>query len=250
MYHELELPDRPLCDRDRGYVRYVVPAASFQIQMEWLKSQGLRGMSVGEWLTAPENSGIVLTFDDGCETDLLVAAEALRDFGFGATFYLASRFLGRPGYLSFDQAKELCRGGFEIGCHSRTHAYLPTLDSQRMHEEIVLAKAELEELLGRSVEHFSCPGGRWSPKVARIAQEAGYASVVTSRIGVNARSDNPYRLARIALQRGVTLSQFQRVCYSKGLLARRSVDFFMDRAKVLLGDSLYERVRSIALRQV
>jgi peptidoglycan/xylan/chitin deacetylase (PgdA/CDA1 family) len=250
MYHEFEMPGRPLCGRDQGYARYALPTESFESQMKWLKSEGWYGASVGEWLAGNEQRGVVVTFDDGCETDLLVAAEVLGRFGFKATFYVVSQFLGRQGYLSADQVRQLSRAGFEIGCHSRTHSYLANLDSRRVYEEIVVAKAELEQVLARSVQHFSCPGGRWSREVARIAKDAGYASVASSRIGTNGRFDNLFHLSRVALQRDISLPEFQKLCRAERLWARRSAYFFMQSAKMLLGDSLYDSVRSIILRDV
>ncbi len=173
---------------------------------------------------------MVLTFDDGCETDLITAAPALAESGLHATFYVVSGFLGRRGYLSRLQLKELSNLGFEIGCHSRTHAYLPNLDAASLREEIAVAKAELEQILGRLVEHFSCPGGRWSRKAVQFAREAGFRSMATS-----------------ALQRGISLPQFERLCHGNGLLARRGRGALLQAAKMLLGDSFYERVRSRVL---
>ena len=186
MYHELELEGRPPSQTDPGYLRYVVRDQSqFREQMEWLQSVELRGISVSEALTGETSSGVVITFDDGCETDLSVAAPILRKLNFGATFYITAGFLGRPGYLAADQLRELSDAGFEIGCHSMTHPYLSDLNDLQLHREIVEAKSRLEEIIGRPVHHFSCPGGRWSSAVSAMARRAGYRSVTTSRIAVN-----------------------------------------------------------------
>src|SRR5580658_9524852 len=75
MYHELELPERALCNADPGYVRYVVPAPMFEAHVARLRAAGFRGVSVGEALSDADSSPrAAITFDDGCETDLLHAA--------------------------------------------------------------------------------------------------------------------------------------------------------------------------------
>src|SRR5271170_7548559 len=127
MYHELELAVRKLCQSEPGYVRYILPIEAFRRQMEWLKHSGFRGLSIGEALHFPAEPSVCITFDDGSETDLIAAAPVLREFGFHATFYLTAGFLGTPGYLSAEQARDLDAQGFEIGCHSMTHAYLSDL---------------------------------------------------------------------------------------------------------------------------
>src|SRR5258705_6387414 len=121
MYHELELPGRRLIQSEPGYVRYILPLETFRSQMQWLKSSGFRGLSVSEAVRYPQEAGVCITFDDGCETDLISAAPVLREFGFRATFYLTAGFLGTPGYLSTIPFRQLVSLDFEIGIHSITH---------------------------------------------------------------------------------------------------------------------------------
>src|SRR5208282_3763240 len=140
MYHELELAGRKLCQSEPGYVRYILPIDAFRSQMEWLQRSGFRGLSVGEALGYPADASVCITFDDGSETDLIAAAPVLREFGLRATFYLTAGFLGTPGYLSGEQVRDLDAEGFEIGCHSMTHAYLSDLTDAELKREIVDAK--------------------------------------------------------------------------------------------------------------
>jgi len=99
MYHELQRPGRPLCSADPGYVRYVVEETEFRAQLSRMAERGMRGVSVSDWIDHPISAQqrVVLTFDDGCETDLIAAAPILREYGFGATCYLTVDFLERPG---------------------------------------------------------------------------------------------------------------------------------------------------------
>lgn len=249
MYHELERPGRALCQTERGYVRYVVSEADFRSQIAWLRGIDFRGSSVTEAL-AEEVGGrrqVAMTFDDGCETDLVVAAPSLKDAEFNATFYVVAGFIGRRGHSSLDQLRQLRRLGFEIGCHSMTHQYLPALSMEGLRVEICDAKKLLEDALGGRVDHFSCPGGRWDRRIARIAEEAGYRSVATSRSGVNSAADR-FSLARVVILRDTPLERFGRLCHAEGLAARRAREAVLNLAKAVLGDARYERWRSVALR--
>ena len=116
MYHEIELPGRSLCQSEAGYVRYILPLATFRRQMAWIKESGWRGLNVSEALRHPAEPGVCITFDDGCQTDLIAAAPVFREFGFNATFYLTAGFLGTPGYLQANEVRELDTQGFQIGC--------------------------------------------------------------------------------------------------------------------------------------
>lgn len=250
MYHELELPERALCNTDPGYVRYVVDAQVFRAQIARLRADGLRGVSVREVLspTADPAPRVAITFDDGCETDLLVAAPVLRDAGFDATFYVTVEHLGRRGYLSRTQLRELADLGFEIGSHAMRHRYLHDLPTTEVRSELVDSKQELENITGRRIAQFSCPGGRWDRRVLRAARIAGYDSLVTSAIGINSARTDRYRLSRIAVMRGMGEGELARVARGKGLFRRRAQSAALNVAKRVLGNSMYERLRSAALR--
>lgn len=251
MYHELQLPDRELCEGEPGYTRYVIAAPDFREQLAYLRGNGFRGLSVTEALgeTRRKARGVCLTFDDGCETDLLVAAPLLKASNFNATFYVTVAHLGRRGYLTSQQLRELSGQGFEIGCHSMNHVYLTDLPLERLQTEIVESKDRLEQLTGKQVAHFSCPGGRWDKRVATLAEEAGYASVATSRIGVNAREVDRYCLSRVAVKRDISIAEFARLCHFKGLRLRQAQNAALASAKRMLGNSMYEKVRSLVLNR-
>lgn len=249
MYHELQPPELDVSKRDFRYRRYIVRAADFHDQLAWLKSNGFKVLTVGEALSGDntEDDAVVITFDDGALSDLTVAAPLLKEFGFSATFYLTSRVLGKKGFLNRGQAQELARNGFEIGCHSRSHQELHQLDESGLEEEIVRAKEELEAMVGVPVEHYSCPGGRWSPLAAEVAKQAGFKSMATSRIGRNSRTTDRYCLARIPILRDDG-HRFKSLCVGSGLILRQSRAHVVHGLKMMLGDSIYEKWRSSLLR--
>lgn len=248
MYHELQVEGRPLCQQEQGYIRYVVAESDFKAQMAWLQTAGLKGISVSQALDA-NAKGVVLTFDDGCESDLAVASRILLSAKFGATFFITLGFLGRPGYLIASQVRELSDLGFDIGCHSMTHPYLNSLSDDELHREIADAKTALEAIIGRPVHHFSCPGGRWTPQVAEVARRAGYRSVTTSRVGANRADGDPYRLARIAVMRGTTLDQFRDLSAGRGLWQLQLRSLLQAASHQVLGNVLYDRLRNLLLER-
>ncbi len=248
MYHELEVPGRPLCQAEAGYVRYILSASEFRAQLQAIKDAGWQGVDVSQALAFPEKPSVAITFDDGCETDLLVAAPMLQEFGFGATFYITSGFLGSQGYLSTAQLKQLANLGFEIGCHSMTHPYLPDLNETSLQNEIVGAKFQLEQILGKHIEHFSCPGGRFNRRVIEIARSVKYRSFATSRTHANSESTDRFALGRVAIMRGLDPKIFQSLYQGHGLWQLSLRDRVRYGAKRLLGNSFYDRMRATMLR--
>ncbi|HXM60990.1 MAG TPA: polysaccharide deacetylase family protein [Terriglobales bacterium] len=253
MYHELELPGRSLCQAEAGYSRYVVHEAQFRSQIRWLHEARWRGLSVSEALAfgpwnSRETESVAVTFDDGCESDLIIAAPVLKEAGCNATFYITVSYIGQRGYMSAIQLRELSAFGFEIGCHSMTHAYLTDLDERALQVEIGESKVELEEILGKPVEHFSCPGGRCDARVIQFARRAGYNSVANSHVHQNRPAMNRFDLGRIAILRETELPPFQEICRGEGLWKIQVRERLRSAAKQVLGNSLYDRGREFLLR--
>ena len=254
MYHELEVPGRPLCQSEPGYLRYVVKAADFCAQIHWLRQTGWRGISVSEALALQRQNGVhedkvvAITFDDGCESDLSAAAPALREIGYRATFYVTVGFLGKRGHMNESQVRELSASGFEIGCHSMTHPYLPDLSGRELQIEIVQAKEQLEGIVGKRIEHFSCPGGRCSPRVIEVARNSGYRSVATSSLYRNMPASDVFALGRFPIRRELGLASFRDICRGEGLWKMQLRDCFGNVAKHVLGNSIYDRSRALLLR--
>ena len=249
MYHEIEVAGRPIVQNTPGYVRYVISEKEFSDQLEWLAGAGFEGVNVTTAIgTTPTTQKMVaITFDDGCETDLLAAAPLLKRYSFNATFYLVAGFLDRPGFLTTSQVRSLKDLGFEIGSHSMTHSYLRQLNDIQLRAEIFESKDRLEQVTGSKVDHFSCPGGRWDSRVSELAREAGYVSVATSEIGTNSDKSDPYHLLRLAILRGTSQESFSSMCRGEGLALRRIKSAILDGAKDFLGDSTYDRLRTRVL---
>jgi peptidoglycan/xylan/chitin deacetylase (PgdA/CDA1 family) len=245
MYHELRLPGRAMCESEPGYARYVVPASDFRSQMERLASEGWSGRNVTQGIESFSEKSVCITFDDGCETDLISAAPVLKELGFGATSYITVEFLEKPGYMSHEQVRELRALGFEIGCHSLTHPYLTDVDDKRLDEETAGAKDRLEQIAGVRVDHFSCPGGRWDARVARAVKQANFRTMATSRTGVNSSTTDPFALARVTMSNGTKSDDLMRYCQGRGLLPTQLKEKARDAAKRVLGNSIYDSLRGL-----
>lgn len=250
MYHEIESPGRPLCNTDPGYVRYVVTEAEFRRQLESMRAAGLRGVSVSQALNNLQSGAhpcIALTFDDGSETDLLTAAPLLVEAGFGATFFIVAGLVGTSHFLDKRQLRQLHEGGFEIGSHSMTHRHLSDLGDGELRKEVQASKDRLEQIVGVPVVHLSCPNGRWSPRVAHFAREAGYQTISTSRIDRNSSHTDLSNLARFAVMRNTSGEEFCKLICGADLVRHRRKAAILGLAKRALGNSFYDKLRSLLL---
>ena len=130
-----------------------------------------------------------------------------------------------------------------------SHPYLDELGPKDLKRELGDAKAQLEDILGSAVEHFSCPGGRWSPQVVETAKQCGYTSVATSRVGRNLASADRFSLARVAVMRGLGIHDFRSLCHGQGLRQMQLREQTRAFAKRFLGNSTYDKLRALMLQE-
>ena len=185
-------------------------SANFRKQLQWISSrfancnyEQLRSLlSEGKW-TDPR-PGILISFDDGLNSQYDTAAPLLEEFGFTGWFMLPVSFLdtASPKHaefvltnniscqagsksdalaMSWDDARDLERRGHVITCHSMNHKRLSdSLTDAELREEIVGAKSALEARLGHPVSGFTWVGGEeaaYSKRAFDFMLEAGYAEI-------------------------------------------------------------------------
>ena len=248
MYHELSAAGHQPADLDPGYRVYVVSKERFDGQLDWLTSAGLKGVSVSEFCGGATPAGtIVITFDDGCATDLRIAAPALSQRGFTATSFVVTGWIGRAGFMAAQDLRELLQTGIEVGSHAATHRFLSDLSETEIEEELLSSKRALEDILSAPVEHFSCPGGRYDARVLRIAEHVGYRSVSTSAIGFNSARKKFTVFNRDAIYANTDLEQFARICKGVGLRSRQLSYRMRAGMRALLGNQRYQHLRSALL---
>lgn len=173
-----------------------LPLPVFAQHLELLARRGFRAIPLGELLRepAPRERTAVLTFDDGLLDNHTHALPLLREFGFRATFFVVPGHDGLvrrvdprtgrwsdvplPGYtvehpvMGPAERRDLVRHGMEIGSHSLTHRRLTAVRDLRA--EIRGSRERLEAEIGRPVETFCYPNGRFDLRVLREVRDAGY----------------------------------------------------------------------------
>ena len=251
MYHQL-IPDNASLPLESGDP-YMVSASAFREQMAYLSDRGYSTVSL--WDFAAYVSGkatlplmpVIITFDDGRESDHVVAYPVLRSYGFVATFFVVTKTMGSPGFLSSEQLKDMKDNGMSIQSQTQSHSSLTELSQRQVKTELSQSRAILESKTGEPVRFLAIPGGMYNNMVKRIAQESGYVGAVTSDLGVNGLNSDMFALKRIALRRGITLSRFALYLEGRGLCWEKLRQLSTGTAKKMLGVGAYTLVRSKVL---
>ena len=130
-----------------------------------------------------------ITFDDGNASDVEHALPALRERGIRATFFVVASRIGKPAFLDAGAIRELTAAGMVIGCHGMRHRRWAGLDEPSLREELVDARAIIEEISGQPVVEAACPFGSYDRRSLMTLRDAGYHRVYTSDRGTARRED-------------------------------------------------------------
>lgn len=123
----------------------------------------------------------MITFDDGGDSFHSRIADLLETFGWHGHFFVATDYIGKPGFMSSGQIRDLHHRGHIIGSHSCSH---PLRFASRPMNEMMREWSEsismLSALLEEQVRIASLPGGQYSKEVAQTAAAAGIKVLFTS----------------------------------------------------------------------
>jgi peptidoglycan/xylan/chitin deacetylase (PgdA/CDA1 family) len=104
-------------------------------------------------------------------------------------------------FLSWEEAREMTRGGMTIGSHTHSHAVLSQLGPDQQFEELAKSRTILQEQLGVKADVLAYPvGGRqnFNEDSRRISQEVGYRAAFSFYGGINRRvNTSPYDIKRV-----------------------------------------------------
>ena len=113
----------------------------------------------------------------------------------------APRASHRP--MTRDEIASIARSRMiELGAHTVTHPTLPAWPLTAQRDEIALSKADLEEMVGRPIEGFAYPHGRYTPESVGLVRDAGYACAVRPHPGsrsLTAVRPDRYLLPRVTV---------------------------------------------------
>ena len=101
--------------------------------------------------------------------------------------------------LSTTELQEIAGAGHVIACHGHSHRNLAALPSETLEEEIPGSKQRLEEILQKSVEHFSYPFGmrrHFSEDLRRYCLAQGFRTVSNAIPAQQFRQQQPESINR------------------------------------------------------
>lgn len=183
-----------------------VALPQFSRQMAALAKDGVATLTIEDLYRAVHEGrvysqgAVALTFDDGTADQYSFVYPILKQYRMRATLYVAPGLIGRPGYLSWAQAREMAASGLiEFGAHTVSHADLAQLSRAEAAAEISGSRRILEQRLGRRVRHFAYPYGHHNEEIVSLVRDAGFLTATTTKYEWSHGASSSMRWGRMTI---------------------------------------------------
>ena len=123
-----------------------------------------------------KKKAITMSYDDGTVYDRELVTIFNR-YGIKGTFHLNSSRIGKDGYVNWEEIRKIY-AGHEVALHTHTHPQLSYIPNERIVEEVMENRRQLEKCVGYVVNGMSYPMAGYDERVVRQIRECG---VVYSR---------------------------------------------------------------------
>ncbi|MBN2516428.1 MAG: polysaccharide deacetylase family protein [Deltaproteobacteria bacterium] len=208
-----------------------MPANVFEKQMKYLKEKDYHVVTPEELLAFLEyrqglpRKSVLISMDDGYRSVYSIAYPILKKYGFTATIFIYTSFVGVSGMaVTWDQLKKLKEEGFTIGSHTVFHTDLTKKKEgeteneflARVKRELFDSKKIIDKKLGQDTFIFAYPFGHYDQPTIRLAREAGYKIAMSVNRGGNPFFANPLSLKRDqVLKRDLSIFKSRLITFNK-----------------------------------
>lgn len=162
---------------------YIIPVEAFKAQIKILADSGYHTIlpnQLYDYLAygspLPEKP-VMLTFDDTDDDQFTIAAPEMKKYGFKGVFFIMTVSINRPKYMTTEQIKQLKDEGHVIESHTWDHHNVKQYKTeQEWMSQIEKPKKKIEEITGKTAEHFAYPFGLWNPEAIPELKKRGVRS--------------------------------------------------------------------------
>lgn len=184
-----------------------VPAKLFDSQIETLIGGRYNVIRVDEAVTAVfggvtlSNRSVAISIDDAYRSAYDEAWPRLKKAGLPFTLFVSTDSIddGGPGFMTWDQIRELKAAGVTIGAHGAAHLHMATRQPDEIRADIEQSIRRIEEELGERPVLFSYPHGEMTLAARDAVAAAGFKAAFGQHSGTVNETLDRHMLPRFSI---------------------------------------------------
>ena len=189
---------------------------NFKIHMQAILGAGYTPITYAEFSEASKNgtqlpqNPIIITFDDGYQSNYEYAYPVLKEMGIKATIFVITSRMGdytvAYPHFTWETAIEMENSGIiDIQSHSHTHPDFSTIEEDQTIYEARMAKYLIETNMNKECTNFAYPYGQVNGISNGVMLRTGYNIVnLVGDKGANNPSDGLVNLKRLTVAGDMT----------------------------------------------
>lgn len=214
---------------DDRYPENSVSASQFGKHVETLASDRYNVIKVDEIVAALfsgetlPNRSVAITIDDAYRSAYDVAWPQLKKTGLPVTLFVSTDAIddGGPGFMTWDQIREMRDAGVTIGAHGAAHGHMPEMTPEEIRADIKHSIQRIVEELGAPPVLFSYPHGEITAAARDVIAEIGFEAAFGQHSGTVNEILDRYMLPRFSINAKYgTESEFSKRIDTLGLPLR------------------------------
>lgn len=207
------------CRRGGDPYRMFMPIQHFEAHLAFLARRrtvvDLHTLLNGDAPTG--KPAVAITFDDGYRSVLAEAVPRLKRYGFTATCFVPTKWIGdRNRWDTFDadacplpimnddELREVEAAGLHVESHGHAHRHMGDMGEDDAHADAEASMVRLTELLGRPPRYLAFPYGSQSEAARRAVARAGFQAA----FAIGQRDAGPFGRERVTIRPSDQLALF------------------------------------------
>tara|TARA_A100001388_G_scaffold197214_1_gene148921 strand:+ start:63 stop:1088 length:1026 start_codon:yes stop_codon:yes gene_type:complete len=148
-----------------------------------------------------KDRSVVITIDDAYSSVYEYAWPIFKKYNLPFTLFISTDVIDNktPGYMNWEQIRNLRDNGVTIGSQTKSHPHMFKLTTEKIIEELSISNKRFIDEIGSKPKFFAYPYGEYNLEVIEQVKLHGFIAAFGQHSGVAHKSLGMYELPRFAM---------------------------------------------------